>query len=173
MNAVLLVIKKALFRQICGIDKNNFEDFFHTPWRIWIVLYRPKSNLHYKESPYLIFLKVVEFLFSRPTRFFAVVWRGGRTSEIRGITHRLPRTRSTPKPHVRKVIWGVLSLFLTSALPEMVVFVLHLHLDRSALGHRKARFRPVRGIDKNNSQEIFHAQWRIEGASIDQNRTCI
>ena len=76
-----------------------------------IIILTSKPSLHYKESPYLIFLKVVGIYLQSGTRVFAVVWRGGRTSEIRGITHRLPRTRSTPKPHVCRVYGGVVAVF--------------------------------------------------------------
>ena len=111
------------------------------------IILTSKRRLHLKERPYLIFLKVVQFLFSRGTRFFAVVWWGGTTSEIRGNRHRLPPMRSPPKPHVCRVIWGVLSLYFMSALREMVPFVFILNFDRSAFGRRKVRFRPVRGIE--------------------------
>ena len=43
--------------------------------------------------------------------------------QIRGNDHPLPPTSSTPKPHLSKVIWGLLSLFLMPDLGFLAVFV--------------------------------------------------
>ena len=130
-------------------------------------------NLHCQESPYLIFLKAVEFFPGRGTRFFRRGWGGVVHHQTHGNAHQMPPTRSTPKPHVPKLIWGVLSLFLMSALRVLAVFVLNTIFHCLFLVTEKARFRPVCGIYKNKLQEFFHAPWRIWGASIDQYQACI
>ena len=48
---------------------------------------------------------------------------------MRGNAHPRPPMRSIPKPNVPRVIWGVLSLFLMSALCESIVFVVKFRFE--------------------------------------------
>ena len=111
-------------------------------------------NLHWQESPYLIFLEVVRnFLQSWSTIFPGGV-AGVVRQQIHGNIHTLPPTRSTPKPHVPKLIWGVLSLFLTPIVGFLVVFVLNLRFECGGLAIAKVRFEPVCGVEKK-IQDFF------------------
>ena len=56
---------------------------------------------------------------------------------MRGNAHPRPPMRSIPKPNVPRVIWGVLSLFLMSALCELVVLMVVLRFECSALVLKK------------------------------------
>ena len=72
--------------------------------------------------------------------------------QIRGNDHPLPPTRSTPKPHVSKVIWGVLSLFLMPDLSFLAVFVVNLRFECGGLAIEKVRFQPVCGVGGKKSR---------------------
>ena len=91
--------------------------------------------------------------------------------KIRGNDHPLPPTRSTPKPHVSKVIWGVLSLFLMPDLSFLAVFVVNLRFECGGLAIEKVRFQPFCGIGKKKIEDFFEAPWSIQRACIDQNPT--
>ena len=126
-----------------------------------VIIPTSMPNLHCQESPYLIFLEVVRnFLQSWSTIFPGGV-AGVVRQQIHGNIHTLPPTRSTPKPHVPKLIWGVLSLFLTPVVGFLVVFVLNLRFECGGLAIAKVRFEPVCGIEKKKSRNFFHAPWRI------------
>ena len=72
--------------------------------------------------------------------------------QIRGNDHPLPPTRSTPKPHVSKVIWGVLSLFLMPDLSFLVVFVVNLRFECGGLAIEKVRFQPFAKLGGKKSR---------------------
>jgi len=92
--------------------------------------------------------------------------------QIRGNDHPLPPTRSTPKPHVSKVIWGVLSLFLMPDLSFLVVFVVNLRFECGGLAIEKVRFQPFAKLEEKKIEDFFGAPWSIQRACIDQNLTC-
>ena len=72
--------------------------------------------------------------------------------QIRGNDHPLPPTRSTPKPHVSKVIWGVLSLFLMPDLSFLAVFVVNLRFECGGLAIEKVRFQPFAKLEEKKSR---------------------
>ena len=83
--------------------------------------------------------------------------------QIRGNDHPLPPTRSIPKPHPCKVIWGVLSLFLMPDLSFLVVFVVNLRFECGGLAIAKVRFEPVCGIEKKNPGFFFTPRGAYRG----------
>ena len=52
----------------------------------------------------------------------------------------LPALRSKPKPHVSKVIWCVLPLFLRSAFREMAMFMFDFVVEHRGLPREKSGF---------------------------------
>ena len=101
--------------------------------------------------------------FSQGGRFFFRSWNtifpawvGGVVHhQTHGNAHQVPPTRSTPKPHVPKLMWGVLPLFLMSASRVLAVFVLNSRFHCLFWVTEKARFRPVCGIDQKNTPGNF------------------
>ena len=128
-----------------------------------VIIPTSMPNLHCQESPYLIFLEVVRnFLQSWSTIFPGGV-AGVVRQQIHGNIHTLPPTRSTPKPHAPKLIWGVLSLFLTPVVGFLVVFVLNLRFECGGLAIAKVRFEPVCGIEKKNPGFFFTPRGAYRG----------
>ena len=92
--------------------------------------------------------------------------------QIRGNDHPLPPTRSTPKPHLSNVIWGVLSLFLMPDLNFLVVFVVNLRFECGGLAIEKVRFQPFGKLEGKKIEDFFGAPWSIQRACIDQKYAC-
>ena len=74
--------------------------------------------------------------------------------QIRGNDHPLPPTRSTPKPHVSKVILGVLSLFFDARFEFSCRLRGELALRVWWFGHRKSTISAICGIGKKKMAEI-------------------
>ena len=106
-----------------------------------VIIPTSMPNLHWQESPYLIFLEVVRNFLQSWSTIFPDGVAGVVRQQIHGNIHTLPPTRSTPKPHVPKLIWGVLSLFLTPVVGFLVVFVLNLRFECGGLAIAKASLR--------------------------------
>ena len=92
--------------------------------------------------------------------------------QIRGNDHPLPTTRSTPKPHASKVIWGVLSLFLMPDFRFLAVFVVNLRFECGGFWpSKKYDFSHLRNWG-GKIEDFFDAPWSIQRACIDHKYAC-